>query len=454
LSRKDNTITANSLRGPRVLPAGSKRYAVGQIAAGQGADHIVMGKAMRNSVWHVPTVSIIIPVYNDEAHVADAIDSALNQTLKEVEVIVVDDGSTDGTPDVLKRYEGRAKIIRQENAGVSAARNAGFKDSCGKYVCFLDSDDMVVPKMAETMSDLLEEDQEAGLCFGAWQVTDVKDGTSSRHTAPPLEDFTEYLTLGCPSPPNSTVIRRNWFEKIGGFDETLRSCDDWDLWRRLWLAGCKVVRTEEAVGIFRRREDSKSRNPGSIDYYVGSLDKYVSGLGARATAALQSKAYSTLWLKDGTKWTRAGEPSRAIDSWAEALNHDPQIFERGATWGLVLRYADPSFPHSTKHTRLWFAQMDHSIRSVLKESIAQCSRTRKEVPSYRRAVAALRFALSIAFFRDGFGWQARRWLLAAIMLSPLRLLGRPNWRFIFKIILGPMICMFFRRLESKEAGSE
>jgi len=393
-----------------------------------------------------PLVSIIIPVYNDERHVAQAIQSALGQTLGEVEVIVVDDGSTDGTSEVLKRYEGRIKIIRQENKGVSAARNAGFNASCGKYVCFLDSDDMILPNMTKVLLALLETHRDAGMAFGAWTVVDEKDGSSTRQCAPMIDDFTEYLLTSCPSPPNATMIRRDWFESVGGFDETLKSCDDWDLWRKLWLAGCGVVRTEETVSVFRRRAGSKSRNPENMRFHLAALDKYVRALGDRASERARREAYSTLWLKDGANWVRANKPSQAAKAWAKALQYDPTIFERGGTWPQVFRRADAAFPHYVEHSSSWFTEMESLLRSVFKESIAQYAKTKLTTPSYRRAVAALRFTLSMRAFKDGLGCLARRWLVRAMLVSPVPPMRCQNWRSILKVVLGPNISSLIGRL--------
>ena len=105
----------------------------------------------------VDKVSVVIPTYNRADFICDAIDSVLNQTHSNIEIIVVDDGSTDNTSAVLEKYQDRIKIIRQENQGCSAARNSGIRFCSGNYVAFLDSDDKWLPQKTEEQLALLNQ---------------------------------------------------------------------------------------------------------------------------------------------------------------------------------------------------------------------------------------------------------------------------------------------------------
>ena len=107
-------------------------------------------------------VSVIIPVYNVEPYLKQCMDSVVGQTLKDIEIICVDDGSTDGSLDILREYaaeDNRIQIIEQKNAGAGAARNNGMRHATGKYLSFLDSDDFFEPRMLEKAYDLVEKDQ-------------------------------------------------------------------------------------------------------------------------------------------------------------------------------------------------------------------------------------------------------------------------------------------------------
>ena len=118
-------------------------------------------------------VSVIIPVYNVEPYLKQCMDSVVGQTLKEIEIICVDDGSTDGSLDILREYaaeDNRIQIIEQKNAGAGAARNNGMRHATGKYLSFLDSDDFFEPRMLEKAYDLAEKDQADFVAYKSDQI--------------------------------------------------------------------------------------------------------------------------------------------------------------------------------------------------------------------------------------------------------------------------------------------
>ena len=208
-----------------------------------------------------PLVSAIVATYNRANTLGQAIESILGQTYKNIEVIVVDDGSTDGTHDVLERFGGRLRILRQENAGPSAARNRGIAEAKGDIISFLDSDDIWLPEKTERQVALL---QRAGksvpccVCNATLQFTDRPTMTSFQNALlepaeeeglwlNPAETLVDHFVLF-----NQTVaIRGEALEKTGGFDETLRYLEDYDLALRLSLVGVFAFITEPLV-IYRQ----------------------------------------------------------------------------------------------------------------------------------------------------------------------------------------------------------
>ena len=188
------------------------------------------------------SVSLIIATFNHARFLPVAIDSALAQTLGGVEVIVVDDGSTDDTPAVLSRYAQRVRVIRQANRGLAAARNAGLAVARGTYVSFLDADDVAMPtKLAEQVA-LLDASPTVG-----WTYCDVLIETvATGHEMRASERFGyggrtvdgwlfAELIHGNFIPAIAPLIRRTALDSAGGFDDRLTALEDWDLWLRLSL---------------------------------------------------------------------------------------------------------------------------------------------------------------------------------------------------------------------------
>ncbi len=194
-----------------------------------------------------PLVSVIIPTYNRAALVVQAVQSALNQTYTNMEIIVVNDGSTDNTPEILKEYEGKIKYVYQERSERSKARNEGFRHSTGSYIAFLDSDDLWLPTKIEKQVEVLNKKADVGLVYVGVQFIDTKgnlyDGDLSweRPTRPVLyEDLmTRNIVAGTTS---SAMIRRACLEKVGLFDESMNTCEDLDLFRRIarYYEFCKI----------------------------------------------------------------------------------------------------------------------------------------------------------------------------------------------------------------------
>ncbi len=179
------------------------------------------------------TVSIVIPVWNRGPQLKTTLDSALNQTCAPLEVLVVDDGSTDGTPDWIEAHYGeRVRLIRQANGGVARARNRGWREAKGEWIAFLDHDDLFHSDKLETLAPLLNE--RAGVVVSRWR--EVEDGEVKRESplVSPAKAFSWLLSWNNPLVSMSVpLVRRDALEQAGGFDPRSVPADDWDLWLRL-----------------------------------------------------------------------------------------------------------------------------------------------------------------------------------------------------------------------------
>lgn len=183
-------------------------------------------------------VSVIIPTYNRAWALRAAVDSVLSQDYRDYEVVVVDDGSTDETQQVLAGYEGtRLTVIRQANFGVSAARNRGIRESAGNLIAFLDSDDRWLPGKLSRQIDFFTTHPQALICQTEeiWIRNGTRVNPKNRHQKPSGDIFEPSLHL-CLVSPSAVMMRRRLFDLVGMFDETLPACEDYDLWLRV---GCR-----------------------------------------------------------------------------------------------------------------------------------------------------------------------------------------------------------------------
>jgi len=185
-----------------------------------------------------PSVSVIIPTYNRANLVSRAIESVLAQTLRDLELIVVDDASTDNTKKILASFQDkRISYIRQnENKGAPAARNVGIKCANGLFIAFLDDDDELLPtKLEKQVNKFSKVSEKVGLVYSGSELIEEKDNSILMTYSPKFKgNVRQKLLLGptiCGS--HTALIRKQCFEKAGVFDETLKSCQDWDMWKRI-----------------------------------------------------------------------------------------------------------------------------------------------------------------------------------------------------------------------------
>ena len=200
----------------------------------------------------MPQVAVIIPAYNQSQYLRQAIQSVLDQTFIDWEAVIVDDGSSDDTRNVAHSFtDSRVRYIYQENRGLSAARNTGIRSSTAPYLSFLDSDDMFLPEKLALLLDALEQQPELGMVAGQAIPVDEYNQRVGKIMDTPLPQQPERLLLGNPLHVGSVLLRRSWQEQAGFFDESLRSYEDWDMWLRLSVLGCRMSYVNKPVSLYR-----------------------------------------------------------------------------------------------------------------------------------------------------------------------------------------------------------
>lgn len=242
-------------------------------------------KASAPSASSAPKVSTVIAAYNAECTIGETLESALAQRYEGNDVVVVNDGSTDSTAAILEQYGSQIRVLTQKNRGAAAARNNGVKASNGKYVAFLDSDDLWLPGKLNIMVSALEQTPSASLAFSEhmnFQNGIEYDASSIGH-APSIRELME---VGLPPILTSTwVVRRDIFERSGGYCETFKGAHGYeDSWMLLLLRELgDFVYVPEKLTLYRNRESYES-----ADKYAPGLPIFIAL--ARSRYGTKSKA--------------------------------------------------------------------------------------------------------------------------------------------------------------------
>jgi len=270
--------------------------------------------------------SIVIAAYNVGRFVAEAVASALDQEGAEKEVIVVDDGSTDDTPQALEKLAGRIRLIRQENRGVSAARNRGIREAQTEWIAFLDGDDLFLPGHLARAGQAVAEHPEAVMFYADVEARDeslrfLKVLRSRRDPAAAKER----LLLNNFICSNSVVARREALLACGGFPEDLRHAgEDWELWVRLAHQG-PIFHAGHVAGIYRWHPQSKIRSPGPElrDDNLRALARLSRDLAL--DPALAQRAQARIYMESGVRYLVAGERSRSREEFRQARRLEPAL---------------------------------------------------------------------------------------------------------------------------------
>lgn len=210
----------------------------------------------------MPRVSVVMPTFNCALYVGRAVDSVLNQTYRDYELVVVDDGSTDNTADIVARYEDKITYCYQNNSGVSAARNRALKNSGGEFIAYLDADDLWYPQKLERQIEFLDGHKECGLLHSEVSVIDEQNeivharfnGETAR--AVPQGYCKDDLLRRCHIQTPTVIERRKCIEKIGGFDERLPITQDYMHWIMIALDGWAFGYIDEPLAMYRWRAGS------------------------------------------------------------------------------------------------------------------------------------------------------------------------------------------------------
>jgi glycosyltransferase involved in cell wall biosynthesis len=285
-------------------------------------------KAGSREVTSPPAVTAIIPCYNRERFVGMAIESVLAQTYPNIQLIVVDDGSTDRSRQVLEQYKGRLLLLEHpggENRGQSASINLGLAHAVGKYVGILDSDDIWMPsKIAEQVA-YLEANPDCGLVYGNGEAIDESGRRLYAMYGPGHEELNDpkRVLLDCYFlVPNNSLVRKRVLDEVGGFDEALRAAQDHDMAIRI-AEVTKLGYLDRLWFKYRRHADSISKRRAELRWRNGFLIVDKAAARGRYDRSTLRKRRGVLHFRLGQCYLETRQPTAAASHFLQALLSDP-----------------------------------------------------------------------------------------------------------------------------------
>jgi glycosyltransferase involved in cell wall biosynthesis len=259
-------------------------------------------------------ITVIMPFFNAESHILRGVGSALDQSFDNIELIVVNDGSTDRSLELLHQInDHRINIINQPKRGVSVARNRGLQEASGEYIAFLDTDDTWHPNCLEILNDTLNSHPSAVLVYCGWQNVGLSGGAGKPYVPPDYEKEVklEHLLRSCPWPIHAALARRRAIESAGKFDEHLTNSEDYKLWLRV-ASFNRIVRVPEVLAFYHFHEGfqaSKNRAKAAIGHrrvqkqFIKEYPEIERQLGAQlirhlTNGILLRSGYECYWKRD------------------------------------------------------------------------------------------------------------------------------------------------------------
>lgn len=234
-------------------------------------------------------ISVVIPTFNHAAFLPTAIASVLTQTYRRFEIIVIDDGSTDNTRDMLRdRYKDSVQYIAQPNKGLASARNLGFRECRGQYVAFLDADDRLLPNHFQLSLEAIRQHPHVAFVCGNLRTFGSCENFQHEHNCAPLPDHYASLLRGCfVVNVGACLFRRDILAEVGGFDENLAACEDWDLFLRI-VRLYPMYCHHKIVMEYQRRPGQMSQEGGrmfaSALKVLSAQRRYIAGMKEYKTA--------------------------------------------------------------------------------------------------------------------------------------------------------------------------
>ena len=385
-------------------------------------------------------VSIVIPTRNYADYVGQAIRSGVRQGYQPIEIIVVDDGSTDDTPAVLREFEGAIQVVRLGGLGVSAARNAGLARARGEYVVFLDADDLLVPGGLAAQVAQFDCRPDVDAVLGEWYTYDVQAGTISRNHSSLKDDdvLSHLLASNIVVSPSAMMLRRAAVSTLGGFDTSFSFTADWEMWLRLAQRGCRFARVTTPVATYRIHGRSMTSNlERAIRDVTALLDRCFSDPAfseARREVEPRSRFGTMMYLAELCLWH--GDDQRGGECLRQALVWSPQAID---TLDFYRRQAEAI----SRAGRLGGGEG----LSVVSSMLARCAELDDGRGGRQRRRQALRYLAAGMMVRDAsYGRLRLHYLRIAVRASWRTVLVPPQLSWSLRLLFRPGLIQAVRRI--------
>lgn len=288
-----------------------------------------------------PLVTVVIPAYNAEPYILEAISSVLQQDYEPIEIVLVDDGSADRTASLVEAYAPQVRIIRQANSGVGAARNTGLRAATGDFICFLDADDGWYPNKVSMQISHLEANPEVGAVYHDWQVTKPNADGVYDTTLPHVVDqvvgidgeksgwLYKQLVLSCVIHTSTIMMRRVIAEQVGFFNTNLINGEDYDFWLRLSRLG-RIDKLDSVLSFYRETAASLTTTVQPVNYELEVLESALRRWGNRdvddyaVPSLVLKRRKAKLAFDFAHAHYRSGNRATARRYFFYALYHDPR----------------------------------------------------------------------------------------------------------------------------------
>jgi len=271
----------------------------------------------------MPKVSVIIPAYNRAQLLPRALATVFAQTYKDYEVIVVDDGSTDDSPQVVKQFAGRVKYIRKENGGSASARNRGIEEAQGEYIAFLDSDDTWVPEKLAEQVKVLDAHKNVGIVYARMPIINEKgEQVGIKPAGISGRTFKELLEYWGDLPTSTVMTRKECFVKAGMFDTALTTMQDIDMWLRISRYYDLYEIENKSLAYYYRHDEQITKSKirvyqGLVRIYTKILNNYPEAPKQLMLDRIASNQYTL-----SREYYREGQYKEAWENLLGALGRD------------------------------------------------------------------------------------------------------------------------------------